>query len=149
LNVGAILGLVKNINMDKSQVKKIVNYWKETAEYDREVMNSLFKSKKYYGCLFFGHIVLEKILKALVVQNIKQQAPYTHDLVRLEEIANIGLPKEEVELLKEVNNFNIKTRYPDYKLKFYKLCDKKFTKNYFDKIIILYKKLCQKITQKK
>lgn len=61
----------------------------------------------------------------------------------------MGLLKEEIELLKEVNSFNIKTRYPDYKLKFYKLCDKKFTKNYFVKIIVLYKKLCQKLTQKK
>lgn len=132
--------------MDKLQIKKTVNYWKKTAEYDYEIMNSLFKSKKYYGCLFFSHIVLEKILKALVVQTTKQQAPYTHDLVRLEEVASIGLPKEEVELLKEVNSFNIKARYPDYKLKFYKLCNKNFTKNYFDKIIVLYKKLCQKIT---
>ena len=135
--------------MDNSQTKKIVNYWKETAECDYKVMNSLFKSKEYYGCLFFGHIVLEKILKALAVQEIKQQAPYIHDLVRLEEIANIELSEEEVKILKEVSAFNLKTRYPDYKLKFYKLCTKEFTKDYFNKIIILYKKLCQKLTQKK
>lgn len=135
--------------MDNSQIKKIVSYWKETAECDYKVMNSLFKSKEYYGCLFFGHIVLEKILKALAVREIKQQAPYIHDLVRLEEIAKIELSKEEVKLLKEVNAFNLKTRYPDYKLKFYKLCTKEFTKDYLDKIIILYRKLCQRITQKK
>ena len=135
--------------MDNSQTKKIVNYWKETAECDYKVMNSLFKSKEYYGCLFFGHIVLEKILKALAVQEIKQQAPYIHDLVRLEEIANIELSEEEVKLLKEVSAFNLKTRYPDYKLKFYKLCTKEFTKDYFNKIIILYKKLCLKLMQKK
>jgi uncharacterized lipoprotein len=49
LNASAILGLVKNfwrknnkkINMDKSQVKKIVDYWRETAEYDREIYKKL------------------------------------------------------------------------------------------------------------
>ncbi|MCK5466489.1 HEPN domain-containing protein [Candidatus Parcubacteria bacterium] len=135
--------------MNKSQVKKIVSYWEETAGRDRRIMSSLFKSKEYYGCLFFGHIILEKIMKALVVQQTKQQAPYMHDLVRLEEIAKIELSKEEVKLLKEVNAFNLNTRYPDYKLKFYKLCTKEFTKDYLNKITILYKKLCQKLTQKK
>lgn len=135
--------------MNNSQVKKIINYWKKTAECDHRVMNSLFKSKEYYGCLFFGHIVLEKILKALAVKKTKQQAPYTHDLVMLEEIAKIELSKEEVKLLKEVNAFNLNARYPDYKLKFYKLCTKEFTKDYLNKIIVLYKKLCQKLTQKK
>lgn len=135
--------------MDNLQVKKIVSYWEKTAECDRGIMNSLFKSKEYYGCLFFGHIILEKIMKALVVQETKQQAPYMHDLVRLEEIAKIGLSKEEIKLLKEVNAFNLNARYPDYKLKFYKLCTKEFTEDYLNRIIILYKKLCQKLTQKK
>lgn len=136
-------------NLNDLQVKKIVVYWKKTAEYDSEIMDSLFKSKKYYGALFFGHIVLEKIMKALVVQKTKQQAPYVHDLVRLGEIAGIKLSKEEIKLLKEVNNFNIRTRYPDYKLRFYKLCTKKFAGDYLNRIIVLYKKLCQELTLEK
>ncbi|PIZ01270.1 DNA-binding protein, partial [bacterium (Candidatus Gribaldobacteria) CG_4_10_14_0_8_um_filter_33_9] len=69
--------------MTEQNVKKIVEYWRKTAEYDYKTMVFLFKGKEYSNSLFFGHIVLEKILKALVVQRTKEQAPYIHDLVRL------------------------------------------------------------------
>lgn len=54
-------------------------------------MIGLFKIKRYSDSLFFGHIVLEKILKALVVQKTKNQAPYSHDLIRLQETVKLEL----------------------------------------------------------
>ena len=135
--------------MKKEDVKKIVKYWQKTAEHDYEVMLYLFKGKKYSESLFFGHIVLEKILKGLVVQKIESEAPYIHNLTKLSELAECNLSENEMNLLDEVNDFNIRARYPEYKLQFYKQCDKEYTKNYFDEIIKLYKKLCQKLKQKK
>lgn len=131
------------------KTKEIALYWQKIAEHDYKIMVGLLKNKYYSGCLFFGHIVLEKILKAFVVLETKEQAPYTHDLVRLQELANLKLDEDTVRLLKEINNFNIKSRYPDYKLKFYKLCDKEFTKEYFEKITVLYKNLCQKFRRRR
>ncbi len=129
---------------DKKQgIEQVIKYWEKTAEHDYKTMVFLFKGKRYSDSLFFGHIVLEKILKALVVQKTNQQAPYIHDLVRLQEIAGLKLTKEEKSFLNKINDFNIRTRYPEYKLQFYKLCTQKYTKNYFDKIIEMYKKLCQ------
>jgi len=128
--------------------KNVVKYWQKTAEHDYETMLALFKSKRYSDSLFFGHIVLEKILKGLVVEKIKKEAPYIHDLVRLEKMAKLGLPEEKLDLLDRVNNFNIRARYPEYKLQFYKSCTKQYTKNYLDKIIKLYKELCLNLTQK-
>jgi len=135
--------------MTEQNVKKIVEYWRKTAEYDYKTMVFLFKGKEYSNSLFFGHIVLEKILKALVVQRTKEQAPYIHDLVRLQEIAKLELSKEEINFLNKINDFNIRARYPEYKLQFYKACTKKYTEDYFYKIIELYKKLCQELKQKK
>ena len=135
--------------MEKLNTKKIIEYWQKTAEHEYEVMLYLFKGKKYSESLFFGHIVLEKILKGLVVQKTKEQALYTHDLIKLESIAGLELSKDEMELLDEVTDFNIRARYPEHKLQFYKQCDKEYTKNYFDDIVKLYKKLCQKLKQKK
>jgi len=37
-------------------------------------------------------------------------------------------------VLDEVNDFNLVTRYPDYKLDFYKLCTKKYADKYFKEI---------------
>ncbi len=130
-------------------IKKIIEYWQKTAEHDYETMLSLFKSERYSDSLFFGHIVLEKILKGLVVRETKKQAPYIHNLTKLVELAKCELSEEEMDLLDAVNKFNIRCRYPEYKLQFYKVCTKEYTKNYLDKIIELYKKLCQKLKQKK
>lgn len=129
--------------MNSQDIKNAIRYWEATATHDYETMLVLFDSKRYSDCLFFGHIVLEKLLKGLVVKNTKEQAPFTHDLARLEQIAGLGLSKEEVELLNNMNEFNLRARYPEYKLAFYEKCDFAYTKTYYDHTKILYTKLCQ------
>ena len=135
--------------MKKESVKKIVKYWEKTAEHDYETMLGLFKIKRYSDSLFFGHIILEKILKGLVVAEIKNEAPYIHNLTKLAELSKCDLSEKEMDLLDVVNKFNIRSRYPEYKMQFYKKCTKEYVKNYLDEIIKLYKKLCQKLKQKK
>ena len=135
--------------MKQQSVKSLVNYWLKTAERDYDTMLILYKNKRYSECLFFGHIVLEKILKAHAAKQTKKQAPYIHNLVRLQEIAKLGLPRETLSLLAKVNDFNIRTRYPEFKLQFYKLCTKIYTDKYLKQIIDLYKHLCLKLKQKK
>ncbi|OGH71176.1 MAG: hypothetical protein A2921_03120 [Candidatus Magasanikbacteria bacterium RIFCSPLOWO2_01_FULL_43_20b] len=125
--------------------KEVVMYWKKTAEHDFDTMLGLKKLKRYSDCLFFGHIVLEKILKALVVKITKKQSPRIHDLVRLHDLAKLNLSEEYILFLKEVNNFNIATRYPDFKLQFYQVCTRDFTEGYYKRIVALYEMLCQKL----
>lgn len=112
-------------------------------------MQALFKSKRYDASLFFGHLVLEKILKALVAKYTGEYAPRTHHLPRLAEIAGLNLDKADVTLLREANDFNIDARYPEQKLEFYKRCTKEYASMYIESIDLLYKKLCQKLKQKK
>jgi len=131
--------------MNNSDVKKIVNYWEKSAEHDIKTMDALFVKKRYSDSLFFGHIVLEKILKANVVKKTREQAPYTHNLVFLKELVQLELEKKEVDLLDKINQFNIRARYPDLKFAFYKKCNKKFTEFYLKEIKKLYKKICQAI----
>ena len=87
-----------------------------------------------------------KTFKALYVQNISKMAPRIHDLVRMANMAKIKLGEETLKFLDAVNTFNISTRYPDEKLKFYKLCTAEFTEKYFRQIKEIYKCLLQKIT---
>ncbi len=125
--------------------KKISAYWKKTAEHDYETMDGLFKIKRYSESLFFGHIVLEKILKALVVQKTEKHAPFTHDLVKLLSIAETKFSKEDIDFLDEMNTYNLQTRYPDYKLGIYKLCTKEFTRKRIDKLKKVYTLLCDQL----
>lgn len=135
--------------MKKAGYKKLVEYWKKTAEYDYDTMKSLVKSKRYASSLFFGHIVLEKILKALVAQETKDHAPHTHDLIRLFQLTGLEMDKETRKFLDEVNKFNIKARYPEQKLNFYKKCTKEYCGKHINDIDALYKKLCRKLEPKK
>lgn len=137
------------VKKGEEDIKKIVKYWFKTAKHDFETMNGLFGIKRYPESLFFGHIVLEKILKGLTVEETKEEAPYIHNLAKLAELAKCDLFKDEMELLDQVNKFNIRARYPEYKLQFYRQCDREYAKNYIDKISNLYQKLCQKLKQKK
>ena len=126
-----------------------MDYWKKTAEHDYETMQTLFVGKRYDATLFFGHIILEKMLKALIAHKIGEQAPYTHDLVRLAKIAHVELSEEEMKLLNEVNDFNIEARYPAERLEFYHRCTREYTKRYVDPIDYFYKRLCRELKPKK
>lgn len=135
--------------LTKKQINELTNYWRKTAEHDFETLEALFKGKRYSDALFFGHIVLEKILKAhFVFYNVKQ-APYTHDLLRLYEKSGLKLNKFEIEYLNRVNDFNIRARYPDFKLSFYKRATKSYAEKNIRTIRQLYKKLCLELEQKR
>ncbi|HLB24693.1 MAG TPA: HEPN domain-containing protein, partial [Nitrospirota bacterium] len=60
--------------------------------------------------------------------------PYTHSLSVLAEKIGIDLSKEQLGLLEKATDFNLEARYPDKKLSFYKICDKRFAQPYFERI---------------
>ena len=127
--------------MDK---KEIIKYWIKSSENDYKTMDYLFRGRNYPWSLFVGHIVVEKLLKAYYTKNIDTHTPYIHDLLRIADKAKLELSEEQKNFLDTLTSFNIKARYDDYKLKFHKICTKKFTIIYIGKIKkfrILIKKL--------
>ena len=64
--------------MDK---KLSIQYWLESAEEDWRVSTHLFEESDYHYSLFFGHLTIEKILKAIYVARGNENPPYTHRLV--------------------------------------------------------------------
>ena len=128
-------------------IKQHINYWIESADNDLSASKSLFNSGKYDWCLFVGHLVLEKLLKALfVLNNHNKIPPKTHNLTKLAKVSKIKLSEEQILFLDEVNDFNLEVRYPEYKREFYKICTKNFTDNYFLKIQEFAKWLKSQIT---
>lgn len=134
--------------MSKS-IKELVGYWFNSAQHDYETMLGLFRIKRYSDSLFYGHIVLEKILKALIIKNTKRPARYSHNLIILVRDSGLNFSEEILKLLDIVSRFNIRARYPDKKLKFYKICTKEYTAKYLKEIKKLYKLSCQKLKEKK
>ena len=69
-----------NLFMDQAQANKTIAYWLESADYDMGVAESLLEKEKFHYALFFGHLCLEKLLKALYVKTTSDHAPVTHSL---------------------------------------------------------------------
>jgi len=126
--------------------KDKIDYWIATAESDWTVAGHLFEKGDYSYALFFGHLTLEKLLKALYVSRTDKTPPMTHRLVYLAEKSGLDLTDDRLELLETATDFNIEARYPDEKFSFRRRCTKEFTKDCLDRMEEARKWLLRKIS---
>jgi HEPN domain-containing protein len=118
--------------MDKEEIFK---YWKDTSDKDYITMNNLFASKDYSWSLFIGHLVIEKLLKAVYIKNTEDiNPPRIHDLLELAKRANIRVSEQQEDILDLLSTFNISARYPDYKQSFYLKCTVDYTNQRINEI---------------
>lgn len=122
---------------EKFDSEKLINYWIESSEQDFKTMTDLFNTKNYHWSLFVGHLVIEKLLKAMFIHKTNQFPPMIHDLRRICEKAGILLNSEQVVVLDSISRFNLNARYDDYKQEFYKLCTAEFTMKWIEEIKIM------------
>lgn len=108
----------------------LMRFWIESSDEDYNVMKVLYNNKKNSYCLFFGHLVIEKLLKALYAKNNKMapHAPKSHDLVYLAEKSELELTDKQQDLLEAITRFNMNGRYDDYKKSFAEMCTDNYTK---------------------
>jgi len=102
-------------------------YFREASKRDQQTATILYMNKEYHWALFFWHLTLEKLLKALILK-YGGEILYTHNLVRLAHAANLTLTENQERELTEITTFNLEARYDDEKLTFYK----KATREYAD-----------------
>jgi HEPN domain-containing protein len=94
-------------------ISKQVAYWQKGAEEDFPIAEILIQQGHTRHGLFFAHLALEKLLKALVCRRTNDLAPRIHNLVRLSEIAELPLTEDQKVILAELNIYNVEGRYPD------------------------------------
>lgn len=105
-----------------------IKYWTEQAEDDWDAANTLYKGNKFSQALFFSHLVIEKICKALWIKHNKDNnPPRTHNLIYIISNTPVQLSDENSELLLNLNRFQLEGRYPDYLTMLHKVCDRVFT----------------------
>lgn len=124
---------------------KTVRYWLESAAYDLETGRILLESKRFPYSLFFGHLSIEKTLKALVVKATREHAPFTHSLTLLASKAKSEMPESVIDQLAEFMEFHLESRYPDERKDFYIKCTEEFARQKFNDIEELYKWLIQRL----
>ncbi|MCQ2748545.1 MAG: HEPN domain-containing protein [Clostridia bacterium] len=107
----------------------LMNYWYNSANEDYNVMEVLFNNKKNSHALFFGHLTIEKMLKAIFAMK-NESNPYalkSHDLLLLAEKDELEMTERQKDLLDIITRFNLNARYDDYKREFYKKCTDEYT----------------------
>lgn len=111
-----------------------IKYWTGSAAHDIKAARHLFDTRDYPHALFFGHLYLEKLLKALIVRRSQRDAPYGHKLYTLALKADLELTERQHDLLTRATAYNLATRYPDQRLSMYKRFNRKFTQAELDEI---------------
>ena len=111
--------------------KDLIKYWLDTAEEDWKTAESLLNFEHYMQALFYVHIALEKYFKGLIVKDGKE-APFDHNLLGIAKMARIDLDNDQLSHITEINTFNIRARYDDYKRSFYKKANKEYAREYFN-----------------
>jgi len=87
---------------------------------DFAAMENLLSNGHYVWALFVGRLVIEKLLKALYVKRVDPQVPRSHNLLAIAEKTGLELNAEQKLFMDEITGFNIRARYPDVKMRFFK-----------------------------
>ncbi|MEO5569423.1 MAG: HEPN domain-containing protein [Bacteroidia bacterium] len=108
-----------------------ISFWKESSAMDWSSSEDLFITKHYLQSLFFAHLALEKLCKAIWVKyNANDHPPRIHNLVYILKQTEIEINDNQLDALILLNDFQLEGRYPDYKLKIYKMCDEETTQKF-------------------
>jgi HEPN domain-containing protein len=102
-----------------------INYWLDIAVYDLKTAQYMHKSGRYLYTIFLCQQAIEKIFKALYIQKMHKDAPFTHNLVYLQGLVGITFSLTQQKLLAELNAYYIEGRYPSYKNKLSTLITKR------------------------
>lgn len=123
-----------------------IEYWKLSSEDDWITVLSLFQSARYIHCLFFAHLALEKLCKALWVKdNEGNIPPKIHNLVKILNETKQVFEEDDLAFLEEFNDFQLEGRYPDYLFKIRQICTLEYSTSIFNKVKEIKKCLIEKL----
>lgn len=64
-------------------IDQIILHWRESSDENYATMKNLIKTKEYAWSLFLGHLVIEKLLKAVYVKRMQKHPLFLHDFKQL------------------------------------------------------------------
>jgi HEPN domain-containing protein len=130
--------------MSMPTLKQNVDYWRKGSAEAMRTMRTLLSKKNSTYAMFFGHLALEKILKAVCAVRripIPTAGAKGHDLVYIAGKCGLVLTAQQIIELTTIKAFNIEARYDDYKQRFHALCTPQYVKTWVAVITSWYKDL--------
>ncbi len=90
-----------------------IKNWLQFADSDMISAEALHRIGQELNCLFFLQQAVEKTLKALLVKQTSVAPPRTHNLPKLAALCGLQLPSEQAQLLDDLVESYIDSRYPE------------------------------------
>lgn len=92
---------------------KSLQEWLRQADYDINTAEYMFNGGRYFYTIFMCHLSMEKALKGLYLERLKEIPPRTHNLIYL--LNKMGIKPEEPigKFLVKLNEASVVTRYPE------------------------------------
>lgn len=87
--------------------------WADRARYDLETARAMLEAERHVYVLFCCQQAVEKALKAVIIARTGKLAPRIHSLPRLAELASVAPEAERLDLMADLSNFYVQSRYPD------------------------------------
>jgi len=92
-----------------------IDYWIRQIEKDFDCAKVLHNAGHYAQALFWAHLTLEKLCKALWIKtNESNTPPFIHNLLKIALETSIEFSEDQLEFFTDMNTFQIRGRYPDY-----------------------------------
>jgi len=94
-------------------VAKDPEEWLRQADYDVETAEYMFSGRRYFYAVFMCHLSIEKALKGLYQERVKETPPRVHNLVYLLNKMGMKPPELQGKFLVKLNEASVPTRYPE------------------------------------
>ena len=92
-----------------------IAYWMNAADQNWQEVGAMFTAGTYVPCLFWAHLTIEKLAKALWVQdNVGDTPPFTHNIARLLVDTTLVLTPAQATFTQQLNTFQLEGRYESY-----------------------------------
>ena len=104
--------MAKNLESIKYMEKR-TGEWLKQADYDMGTAEFMFNGRMFFYTVFMCHLSVEKAMKGLYQERLKETPPKTHNLVYL--LKKIGVrPMDAIGIfIIKLNEASVVTRYPE------------------------------------
>jgi HEPN domain-containing protein len=94
-------------------MEKRTEEWFRQADYDMDTAEFMFQGGRYLYAVFMCHIAVEKALKGLYFERLRETPPRSHSLVYLLNAVGMVPPEKPGKFITRLSEASIPTRYPE------------------------------------
>lgn len=83
------------------------------SDYDMDTADYMFRGSRYLYAVFMCHLAVEKAIKGLYFDRLREIPPRSHGLLYLLKTIGIEPPEKQGRFITRLSEASIPTRYPD------------------------------------